>query len=70
MLAIPYDKHNNLLGQTRDLQLREIREGDAIYYIGEFPIVDRETIRFSLQVTPDGRETPVSAELSQQFFID
>jgi hypothetical protein len=61
---------NNLLGQTNTLKLREVREGDAIYYIGEFPIVDRETLRFSLQVTPQGQETPISAELSQQFFID
>lgn len=61
---------SNLLGQISNLKLREIREGDAIYYIGEFPIVDRETLRFSLQVTPSGRETPIAAELSQQFFID
>jgi hypothetical protein len=60
----------NLLGQTDKLKLREIRDGDAIYYVGEFPIVDRETLRFSLQVTPSGLETPISAELSQQFFID
>ena len=61
---------SNLLGQRTSLQMREIREGDAIYYIGEFPIVDRETVRFSLQVTPNGLKTPISAELSQQFFID
>ena len=60
----------NLAGQIRTIELREIREGDAVYYIGLFPIVHRETLRFSLEVTPEGQNKPIKANLSQQFFID
>lgn len=42
-----------LLGQTFDIELTEITEGTAIYYIGDFPIIDREQLWFdiSLKVT-------------------
>ncbi|MCB1762563.1 MAG: DUF4426 domain-containing protein [Gammaproteobacteria bacterium] len=60
----------NLAGQIRDIPLREIREESAIYYIGEFPIVDNETLRFSLEVLPAGEEKRIHATLQQQFFID
>ena len=60
----------NLAGQLRNLNLREIREGDAIYYLGEFPVSDGEVLRFSLLVTPAGESRPIQAKLSQQFFID
>lgn len=59
-----------LTGQVSTVKLREIREGDAIYYIGTFPIKDREIYNFKLQVTPKGTEYPLTAKLSQQFFID
>jgi len=60
----------NLTGQVRNLQLREIREESAIYYIADFPIVDNETIRFSLDVLPEGSDKRINANLQQQFFID
>ena len=60
----------NLLGQSRDVSMREIREGEAVYYIGEFPIINRETLTFELKVTPDGTQKPISASLSQQFYVD
>ena len=59
-----------LTGQTSNIKLREIREGGAIYYIGTFPITHREIFNFKLQVTPEGTEYPLTAKLSQQFFID
>ncbi|MEJ2041771.1 MAG: DUF4426 domain-containing protein [Reinekea sp.] len=40
-----------LLGQKLDISLREIREGDAIYYIGDFPIFDREVLWFDVNLT-------------------
>ncbi|MCB1829608.1 MAG: DUF4426 domain-containing protein [Chromatiaceae bacterium] len=60
----------NLTGQIRHIPLREIREGNAIYYIGDFPIVDNETLTFSLDVLPDGAEQHIKTSLQQQFFID
>ncbi len=59
-----------LTGQIRNISLREIREGSAIYYIGDFPIVNNETLRFSLDVVPIGLKQHIKAKLEQQFFID
>ncbi len=60
----------DLTGRVQDLAMREIREGDAYYYIGQFPIVDGETLTFSIEVTPTGLQRPIKAEITQQFFVD
>lgn len=60
----------NLIGQIHNIPLREIREGSAIYYIGDFPIVNNETLTFSLDVLPAGAEKRIKTKLQQQFFID
>ncbi|AKH20605.1 DUF4426 domain-containing protein [Sedimenticola thiotaurini] len=60
----------NLIGRRHNIELREIREGDAIYYIGDFPIVDGETLKFTLEVTPEGATRSITASLSQDFYID
>lgn len=60
----------NLIGRRHSIELREIREGDAIYYIGDFPIVDGETLNFFLEVTPADSTRQVEATLSQDFYID
>lgn len=44
----------NLLGQFGDIEFREIREGAAIYYIGEFEYSNAETVRFAVEVEPEG----------------
>lgn len=43
----------NLLGQAGNIDFREIREGQAIYYIGEFDYSNAEIVRFRLEVTPE-----------------
>lgn len=43
----------NLLGQVGDIDFREIREAQAIYYIGEFDFSNAELVRFTLQVQPE-----------------
>jgi hypothetical protein len=60
----------NLTSQVIDIPMREVRDGDAIYYLGEFPIIDRERLRFSLEVQPVGVSKTIKAGLQQQFFID
>ena len=40
----------NLLGQNTTLDFMEIREGDAIYYIGQLEFSNAENLRFNLQV--------------------
>ncbi len=61
---------SDLTGRVKDLALREIRDGNAYYYIAEFPIVDGETLTFRIEATPAGRQHPIKAEIKQQFFVD
>ncbi|OOZ36792.1 DUF4426 domain-containing protein [Solemya velesiana gill symbiont] len=63
-------RSTNLIGQMREIDLREIREGEAVYYIGDFPITNLETLTFRLEVTPKGFDKTIKAQLTQQFFID
>jgi hypothetical protein len=44
----------NLLQQGSDIDFREIREGEAIYYIGEFDFSNAEILRFEVKVQPEG----------------
>ena len=57
-----------LTGQQQEIPLKEIKEGDAIYYIGVFGIVHGENVRFNIQVTPQGSQNTYQAKLAQQFF--
>jgi len=43
----------NLLGQVGDIEFREIREENAIYYIGEFEYSNAEIVRFTIDVQPE-----------------
>ena len=59
----------NLLSQETALDFREVREGDAIYYLAEVRNTDRETLRFRIQVTtPDGETREL--QFQQQMFWD
>lgn len=60
----------NLIGQKRNIPLREIREQDAIYYIADFPVANRERLMFDLEVTPQGSPYPLQAQFQQEFFTN
>lgn len=57
----------NLNGQLKDLKLRQISEGDAIYYIGEVGIAGTEILVFDIKVTPNGHPTTYSAKMKREF---
>lgn len=61
---------NNLTGQVKNMTLRRIQEGDAIYYIGDVPVADAETLVFDLKVKPEGAATTLPLRFSRQFFSD
>ena len=60
----------NLSGQLRQLQMRELAQGDAIYYIAEMPITNQETYNYQLSVLPSGAEQAIELQFTRQFFID
>ncbi len=57
----------NLSGQSRVIDMREVMDGDAVYYIGDFRVSNQETLNFNLTVNPMGAGS-YNAKLSQQFF--
>ncbi|GAB4189886.1 MAG: hypothetical protein Tsb002_17310 [Wenzhouxiangellaceae bacterium] len=60
----------NLTGQRREIEMREIDENGAIYYLGEFRVSNMETFDFTVQVTPDGRSEPYEVKFRQQFYTE
>ena len=61
----------NLTGQTRNVDMREINEGDgAIYYIGELSVRNMETFDFTILVTPEGNDKPYTVQFRQQFYTE
>lgn len=60
----------NLLGQEKDVSVRELREGEAIYYIGEFAVANEEIVTFRISVRPAGADAPHEFSFRQQFYTD
>ncbi|MGB5395753.1 MAG: DUF4426 domain-containing protein, partial [Gammaproteobacteria bacterium] len=59
---------SNLTGQLKGLEFREIREGNAIYYLAESKISDGEFLKFELKVTPEGETEPARLRFDKRFF--
>jgi len=60
----------NLTGQLKNITMRQINEQDAIYYIGEVPVANRETLIFDISVIPEGAESASDVRFKRQFFTD
>ncbi len=58
----------NLIGQINNIELREITEQDAIYYISNFRFDEEEVYRIALKVTPEGQTRTFDVNFSQQFY--
>lgn len=58
----------NLSAQLRQINVRELSENGAIYYIAETPVADGEILRFSITVTPDQETVSTTLTFDQQFF--
>ena len=59
----------NLLGQSRTLKFREIDEGEAVYYIAQFPIDGRVIVKIAVQLT-DSEGKQHSLKFNQEVFPD
>ena len=63
-------KTSNLTGQVKSVTMRQINEGDAIYYIGITPVANRETLIFDLSITPEGSSQAHEVRFQRQFYTD
>ncbi len=59
----------NLSAQLRELEMREINEHGAIYYVGELRIEHRETLKFDLAITPEDTDETFNFSFTEQFFV-
>ncbi len=59
---------SNLTGQLRDFKVREIDEGDAVYYISVFHVTADETLDFDIKIAPEDGGKPFSVKFRQQFY--
>jgi hypothetical protein len=59
-----------LAGQRTELVMREIREADAVYYLGQFPVRGRDTLSFKLDITPEGSARSFALTFSKNYVTD
>ena len=60
----------NLASQIKDMEMREIIEQDAIYYIGVISVDNEENIIFDIEATPVNESEPFLMTYRQQFFTE
>ena len=60
----------NLSAQLKSIEVRELNDQGAIYYIAEIPVSHRETLKFSLAITPEGEQNTYRFSFDQQFFTN
>jgi len=64
-------KTRNLTQQLKNVDMRPIKEQDAIYYIGETSVANRETLIFEITVKPEGEDQVSDViRFQRQFFTD
>ena len=59
-----------LYGQIRPIEMREVVEGEAIYYLADFPVAHREVLNFDFEIMPEGGRYPLRANMRQEFYTD
>lgn len=58
----------NLSKQLKEIEMEEIREPGAIYYIGVFAISNAETLDFTVEVKPENKGNVHTIKFRQEFF--
>ena len=61
---------SNLTGQVKNLEFKEIVDGEAIYYITQDQVSHQETLKFEIKASPQGAGITGTVKFKQQFFTD
>tara|TARA_R110000850_G_scaffold30250_1_gene83501 strand:+ start:44 stop:484 length:441 start_codon:yes stop_codon:yes gene_type:complete len=56
--------------QNQTLEFKEIREGEAIYYIAEFPFINEEWRFFEIDFRPAGAQESYTFKFKHQLYTD
>ncbi len=57
----------NLMGQTRELEFREIKEANAVYYIAQIGVQNQEIVNFNIDIRPEGTELNYDVAFDKKF---
>ena len=60
----------NLNGQLKNIDVRQVTEGEAIYYIGTVSIAGSEILVFDIRALPENEATPLEVKFKREFFAD
>lgn len=58
----------NLTGQTKNIELQEIKDDVSIYYIGSVAVENRETINFDFDISPAGSDRVLKVRFNHEFY--
>ena len=58
----------NLSSQLANVTIREVQEGSAIYYLGEFRVSPPDTLKFNVTVKPVSDGKTLNVEFEQKFY--
>lgn len=58
----------NLIGQTYQLEFTQIKEGEAIYYLAEYPYTNEEIVNFEINIKTD--TTSNTLKFQHKFYTD
>ncbi len=58
----------NLLGQVMTMDFAEVVEHSAVYYLANQVINERDTIRFHIQVQPEGADMAYNLKFTRQYY--
>ena len=60
----------NLMQQSQPLKFKEIREQNTVYYLAPVRHINEEMYKFSIEVTPEGLESPILLEFTKKLYVE
>lgn len=58
----------NMSAQLIGVDMREVQEGTAIYYLGEYRVSAPETLKFNVSVKPEGAAVTYTFDFQRNFY--
>jgi hypothetical protein len=68
--AVVKVKTLNLMQQSKNIDIKEIKEPDATYYLGAIRHTNEEDLRFEVSVLPEGETTPLKLTFGRRLYVD
>ncbi|MCH8308413.1 MAG: DUF4426 domain-containing protein, partial [Proteobacteria bacterium] len=53
-----------------NVTMRKIQEQEAVYYIGETAVANRETLVFNISITPEGATEASDVRFTRKFYTN